>query len=161
MKPMPKRQKQVLMDVAEALSNKEIASHLGIAMRTVKLHLRGLFSRFRITGRYYKRVRLLYRTRRLRGMTFLLLAGTALASDTESVTLKWQPGGKYPSTVEYLVYKQPARGLESLVATLPQSTTNWVDYSVSEGKTYYYSVAAFDTATGVEAVTLMITVVVP
>lgn len=48
---LTERQVEVLREVAEGRTNREIAGRLGIAERTVKFHLRELFERLEVTNR--------------------------------------------------------------------------------------------------------------
>ncbi|MCU0479940.1 MAG: LuxR C-terminal-related transcriptional regulator [Anaerolineae bacterium] len=45
------RELDVIKDVVEGMSNKEIAHHLGMTIRTVKFHLDNIFSKFGVTSR--------------------------------------------------------------------------------------------------------------
>jgi DNA-binding NarL/FixJ family response regulator len=45
------REREVLLLVAEGLANKQIAKRLGIAERTVKVHLGSVFRRIGVTDR--------------------------------------------------------------------------------------------------------------
>jgi DNA-binding NarL/FixJ family response regulator len=49
--PLTPRQREVLVLVASGLSNQEIANELGIAIETVKSHLRNVFARLGVHNR--------------------------------------------------------------------------------------------------------------
>jgi DNA-binding NarL/FixJ family response regulator len=49
--PISQRQQEVLRGILQNLSNKEIASKLNIAERTVKFHVSGLLQKFHVPGR--------------------------------------------------------------------------------------------------------------
>jgi hypothetical protein len=69
------------------------------------------------------------------------LTGTGVAQAAQSVYLSWEPGGGGP--VGYNVYRGTAQGGPfSEINTALDSTTNYTDYTVASGATYYYVTTA-------------------
>jgi DNA-binding CsgD family transcriptional regulator len=49
--PLSRRQREVLMNIAQNLSNKEIAAKLNVSVRTIKFHVSTLLEKFDVRGR--------------------------------------------------------------------------------------------------------------
>jgi DNA-binding NarL/FixJ family response regulator len=60
MRTQSPRQRAVAKLLLKGYAQQEIAKELGIALRTVKDHLRRLYMIYHVTDRYVKRVRLVY-----------------------------------------------------------------------------------------------------
>lgn len=57
---VPPRTRQVAHHLLAGMNNQEIATQMGLALRTVKAHMHRLFLLYGINSRYIKRVRLVY-----------------------------------------------------------------------------------------------------
>lgn len=69
--------------------------------------------------------------------TVAQLSGTGVAPSSHSVYLSWDPGSG--SAVGYNIYRGTAKGGPfSEINSALDASTNYTDYTVASGKTYYY-----------------------
>jgi Abnormal spindle-like microcephaly-assoc'd, ASPM-SPD-2-Hydin len=89
------------------------------------------------------------------------LSGTGAAAPAvqHSVQLNWQPSAS--AVIGYFVYRGPsANSLSKLINSVDQFT-NYIDSSVADGQTYYYSVTSVNSSNVESAQTTPISVTIP
>jgi hypothetical protein len=92
--------------------------------------------------------------------TVELLSGTGVAQSSHNVYLSWEPGGG--SAVGYDVFRGTAQaGPFEQINTALDSSTNYTDYTVVSGATYYYVVTAVNAQGEESAYSNVVQAVIP